>query len=99
VIERWCPRALARAKVCGANWAHLALADGRLYMRDDKESLYLQLSHLDDDHGTQLVMIGSAGHVPQAEGMRPLVPPALAFSPERGSMSASDICGTGGRAC
>ena len=36
-------RELARSKVCGATWAHPALADGRLYLRDDKEVLCLQL--------------------------------------------------------
>jgi outer membrane protein assembly factor BamB len=34
---------LARSKVCGATWAHPALADGRLYLRDDKEVICLQL--------------------------------------------------------
>jgi len=34
---------LARAKVCGETWAHPALADGRLYVRDDKEVICLQL--------------------------------------------------------
>ncbi len=28
---------LAKAKVCGTTWAHPALSDGRLYVRDDKE--------------------------------------------------------------
>jgi hypothetical protein len=36
-------RELARSKVCGATWAHPALAGGRLYLRDDKEVLCLQL--------------------------------------------------------
>lgn len=36
-------RELARAKVCGHTWAHPALADGRLYLRDDRELLCLQL--------------------------------------------------------
>jgi outer membrane protein assembly factor BamB len=36
-------RELARAKVCGETWAHPALADGRLYVRDDKELICLQL--------------------------------------------------------
>jgi outer membrane protein assembly factor BamB len=36
-------RELARAKVCGETWAHPALADGRLYVRDDKEVICLQL--------------------------------------------------------
>jgi hypothetical protein len=34
---------LARSKVCGQTWAHPALADGRLYVRDNKEVLCLQL--------------------------------------------------------
>ncbi len=28
---------LAKSKVCGATWAHPALSDGRVYLRDDKE--------------------------------------------------------------
>jgi outer membrane protein assembly factor BamB len=36
-------RELARAKVCGETWAHPALADGRLYVRDEKELICLQL--------------------------------------------------------
>src|SRR5262249_53425126 len=36
-------RELARAKVCGKTWAHPALAGGRLYIRDEKELLCLQL--------------------------------------------------------
>jgi outer membrane protein assembly factor BamB len=36
-------RELARSKVCGATWAHPALADGRLYLRDDKELICLRL--------------------------------------------------------
>ena len=28
---------LSRSKVCGATWAHPALSDGRVYLRDDKE--------------------------------------------------------------
>ncbi len=35
-------RELCRSKVCGATWAHPALADGRLYLRDDKEVICLQ---------------------------------------------------------
>jgi hypothetical protein len=35
---------LARSKVCGKTWAHPALSDGRLYLRDDKELICLQLS-------------------------------------------------------
>jgi hypothetical protein len=34
---------LARAKVCGKSWAHPALADGRLYLRDEKELICVQL--------------------------------------------------------
>lgn len=34
---------LARSKVCGPTWAHPALADGRLYLRDEKELICLQL--------------------------------------------------------
>ncbi len=37
-------RELARAKVCGETWAHPALADGRLYVRDAKELICLDLS-------------------------------------------------------
>jgi len=36
-------RELARAKVCGSTWAHPALANGKLYVRDDKELICLQL--------------------------------------------------------
>jgi hypothetical protein len=36
-------RELARAKVCGATWSHPALADGKLYVRDNKEVLCLQM--------------------------------------------------------
>jgi len=36
-------RELARAKVCGHTWAHPALSDGRLILRDDKEIICLQL--------------------------------------------------------
>ena len=35
---------LARAKVCGETWAHPALSDGKLYLRDDKKLICLQLS-------------------------------------------------------
>jgi outer membrane protein assembly factor BamB len=35
---------LARTKVCGKTWAHPALSDGRLYVRDDKELICLQMS-------------------------------------------------------
>jgi len=34
---------LARSKVCGATWAHPALAGGKLYLRDAKEVICLQL--------------------------------------------------------
>lgn len=37
-------RELARSKVCGETWAHPALANGRLYLRDNKELLCLQLA-------------------------------------------------------
>jgi outer membrane protein assembly factor BamB len=36
-------RELARAKVCGETWAHPALANGRLYVRDNKELICLQM--------------------------------------------------------
>jgi outer membrane protein assembly factor BamB len=36
-------RELARSKVCGETWAHPALADGRLYVRDDKELICLKV--------------------------------------------------------
>lgn len=35
---------LAKSKVCGETWAHPAIADGRLYLRDAKELLCLQLT-------------------------------------------------------
>jgi outer membrane protein assembly factor BamB len=34
----------SRAKVCGETWAHPALADGRLYVRDNKELTCVQLA-------------------------------------------------------
>jgi outer membrane protein assembly factor BamB len=34
---------LARAKVCGNTWAHPALSDGRLYVRDGKELVCVEL--------------------------------------------------------
>jgi outer membrane protein assembly factor BamB len=34
---------LCRAKICGKTWAHIALANGRLYVRDDHELICLQL--------------------------------------------------------
>lgn len=36
-------RELARSKVCGQTWAHPALVNGRLYIRDDKELLCLEI--------------------------------------------------------
>jgi outer membrane protein assembly factor BamB len=36
-------RELARSKVCGKAWAHPALANGHLFLRDDKELLCLKL--------------------------------------------------------
>jgi outer membrane protein assembly factor BamB len=36
-------RESARSRVCGATWAHPALSDGKLYIRDDREILCLQL--------------------------------------------------------
>jgi outer membrane protein assembly factor BamB len=35
---------LAKAKVCGETWAHPALCDGRLYLRDAKELICLELA-------------------------------------------------------
>ncbi len=37
-------RELARAKACGPTWAHAALANGKLYVRDEKELICLQLA-------------------------------------------------------
>ena len=34
---------LAKSKVCGPTWAHPALVDGRLYLRDEKELICLPL--------------------------------------------------------
>jgi outer membrane protein assembly factor BamB len=34
---------LARAKVCGHVWAHAAVADGKLFLRDDRDLICLQL--------------------------------------------------------
>lgn len=34
---------LAKSKVCGNTWAHPALVDGRLYLRDEKELLCFEL--------------------------------------------------------
>jgi outer membrane protein assembly factor BamB len=36
-------RELARAKVCKPTWAHPAVSDGRLYLRDDAELICVQL--------------------------------------------------------
>jgi outer membrane protein assembly factor BamB len=36
-------RELARSKVCGETWAHPALADGKLYVRDNREVICLEL--------------------------------------------------------
>jgi outer membrane protein assembly factor BamB len=38
-------RELCRAKICGETWAHPALANGRLYVRDNKELICLQLGN------------------------------------------------------
>jgi outer membrane protein assembly factor BamB len=37
-------RELARSHICGDTWAHLALANGRLYVRDNKDLICLELS-------------------------------------------------------
>jgi len=34
---------LAKSKVCGATWAHPALTNGRVYLRDEKELMCLEL--------------------------------------------------------
>jgi outer membrane protein assembly factor BamB len=34
---------LAKAKVCGPTWAHPALSDGKLYVRDDKKLICIEL--------------------------------------------------------
>jgi len=34
---------LAHTHVCGPTWAHPALANGRLYLRDEKELICLQM--------------------------------------------------------
>jgi hypothetical protein len=34
---------LARAKICGSTWSHAALSDGRLYVRDGKELVCVEL--------------------------------------------------------
>jgi hypothetical protein len=38
-------RELARSKVCGETWAHPALVNGKLYLRDDKDLICLQLGN------------------------------------------------------
>jgi outer membrane protein assembly factor BamB len=37
-------RELARSKICGTTWAHAALANGRLFIRDGKELLCVQIA-------------------------------------------------------
>jgi outer membrane protein assembly factor BamB len=37
-------RELSRSKVCGETWAHPALSNGRLYLRDAKELIALQMA-------------------------------------------------------
>jgi outer membrane protein assembly factor BamB len=37
-------RELARSAVCGKTWAHPALAEGRIYVRDEKELICLELA-------------------------------------------------------
>jgi hypothetical protein len=34
---------LSRSKVCGTTWAHPALVDGKLFLRDDKELMCFEL--------------------------------------------------------
>ena len=34
---------LARSKVCGQTWAHPALVDGNVFLRDDKELICIPL--------------------------------------------------------
>jgi outer membrane protein assembly factor BamB len=38
-------RELARGKICGTTWAHPALADGRLYVRDKNDLICIALPH------------------------------------------------------
>ena len=38
-------RELARTHICGKTWAHPALANGRLYVRDEKELICLEMPH------------------------------------------------------
>ena len=35
---------LARSQICGETWAHPALSDGKLYVRDGKELVCVQLT-------------------------------------------------------
>ena len=35
---------LCRAKACGETWAHPALSDGRVFVRDDKELVALKVA-------------------------------------------------------
>ena len=35
---------LAKSKVCGPTWAHPALADGKVYLRDEKELICIDLA-------------------------------------------------------
>jgi outer membrane protein assembly factor BamB len=37
-------RELARSSICGPTWAHPAISDGRLYVRDDKELICFDLT-------------------------------------------------------
>ena len=37
-------RELCRSKICGNTWAHPAIADGRLYIRDANELICVQLA-------------------------------------------------------
>jgi outer membrane protein assembly factor BamB len=41
--ERGAFKELCRAQVCGATWAHPALADGRVYLRDENELICVAL--------------------------------------------------------
>ena len=34
---------LAKSKVCGPTWAHPALVDGKVYLRDEKELICVPL--------------------------------------------------------
>ena len=34
---------LAKSKVCGATWAHPALSDGRVYLRDENELICVEV--------------------------------------------------------